>query len=142
MLCLRPSVSQPELRCFGRTWGDGWSNERGAFLRREDPTITAAGQPSGMPVPLNAIEKFGTVIPNWDPRISGERNGGPFTMYGENQAGAFMTRYKTMKHCERKGLGAALDARRRYAPSDYTGFPRRYLGAEGYTKYGAESLVV
>ncbi|CAD7946077.1 unnamed protein product [Amoebophrya sp. A120] len=138
---IRESRSEPHLQCFAQTWGEGWTNNR-EFLRRENPAITAAGQPSGMPVPLNAFEKFGRLIENWDPRITGERNGGPFTMYGNNQAGAFMTRYRTMKYDTRKNLGAALDVPFRYCPSDYTGFPRRYLAAEGYSKYGKESLVV
>ncbi len=33
----------------------GWRKKQ--FIRREDPRISAAGQPSGMPVPLNAMGK-------------------------------------------------------------------------------------
>ncbi|CAD7975429.1 unnamed protein product [Amoebophrya sp. A25] len=133
------SLEVQSRRCFANTWSEGWF-QRGPIIRRETPEITAAGQPSGMPVPLNSMEKFGTVIPNWPGRIEGERNMGPFTQVsGNNQSGAFMTRFRTMKYDSRYTM---YDVPRRHCPSDYTGFPRRYITGEGYTKFGQDSLTL
>jgi len=140
---LPPNASAPFIRmapktkfqCFETSWGQGWSNEMGPFIRREDPNITAAGQPSGMPVPLNAFEKFGTVIEVWGGTRG--RNLGPFTMFGQGQADVMMKRFQTMKYDNRWYAG--LDVPRRYSPSDYTGFPRRYICGQGFSKYGQES---
>lgn len=76
-----------------------------------------AGMMSGYPVPRNSIEKFGKEVPTYDMHRS--KTPPNWFLFPDN-------RFSTMKYDV--NWYAYNDFPRPFAPSDYTGYPKFYLG--------------